>query len=727
MSNYRVKDNFEDCLFSSDEKFYSSRNVCQSNLNNRFKCLTTSDCIERRTMLSDDKNIQQCTDKSNQLYSFSCKHENDLGCQFLQNTLVLVEYYFLFEELCNSVVNINLIDVTTNETDETNCDEYKQFCKERRGVFCENTGRRYEIDYDLSFKNLDYYTKYCRNKYPKDNIMIYRCSNSTESICVQLSDLCNYECSCPNSENEMFCPNRSTTTCILKKFNCAVHRDCGSRDRNQVPDYEIRNLYGEGYEYQRYCGLFLKFIPYRGFSFEEHQYPPRGILYHQQNQLSLTLSSSFISTFHQHRSDTSSSRISMLYYCNRGIFVFGVNETQICLCPPSYYGDKCQYQSERLSVYLGVETTIKYDTNIYKLLIRLQTSTNMFYDYIDFIIFNYYKSDRHIVYLLTPNLYESYSVVIDIFQLTTTIVEYHSSFYYDIPFPFLPVRRLATKIIIKDEKSSNTCVNKCSLHGRCLFYENNKNQFCFCNEGWTGELCDKKLNVSWGSLCQNVKKYKEIFVGIKDEWNNRIINKIPLMLVYFASNEKLIVSITVDEWYLYKDVHLNMLKKVTYKSVPKFVFVQTYFDTQYDTFYGSYYLVAYLPSDLPKSLTTNILGSNRCPYVGELLKNKTIMSYPYLKRIKFYYRPCLVLGTHCFYDERYMCLCNNEAFFDCFYFNHSASNCTHLKYCLNGGYCLQATKEKDFGCVCPKCYFRSFTYYVIIKRKHKQKLPRHHE
>ncbi|CAF1521055.1 unnamed protein product, partial [Didymodactylos carnosus] len=276
-------------------------------------------------------------------------------------------------------------------------------------------------------------------------------------------------------------------------------------------------------------------------------------------------------------------------------------------------------------------------------------------------------------------------------------------------------RRLATKIIIKDEKSSNTCVNKCSLHGRCLFYENNKNQFCFCNEGWTGELCDKKLNVSWGSLCQNVKKYKEIFVGIKDEWNNRIINKIPLMLVYFASNEKLIVSITVDEWYLYKDVHLNMLKKVTYKSVPKFVFVQTYFDTQYDTFYGSYYLVAYLPSDLPKSLTTNILGSNRCPYVGELLKNKTIMSYPYLKRIKFYYRPCLVLGTHCFYDERYMCLCNNEAFFDCFYFNHSASNCTHLKYCLNGGYCLQATKEKDFGCVCPKCYYGSICQFTVTK------------
>ncbi|CAF0967333.1 unnamed protein product [Didymodactylos carnosus] len=58
ISNYRVKDNFDDYLFSTDEKFDSSTNVCQLNLNNRFKCLTTSDCIERQTMLSNDENIR---------------------------------------------------------------------------------------------------------------------------------------------------------------------------------------------------------------------------------------------------------------------------------------------------------------------------------------------------------------------------------------------------------------------------------------------------------------------------------------------------------------------------------------------------------------------------------------------------------------------------------------------------------------------------------------------
>ncbi|CAF4520202.1 unnamed protein product, partial [Rotaria sp. Silwood2] len=47
-----------------------------------------------------------------------------------------------------------------------------------------------------------------------------------------------------------------------------------------------------------------------------------------------------------------------VWYCNRGILIpvvvrlasdpdIGKGE---CLCPPSYYGDRCQYQSQRVSL-----------------------------------------------------------------------------------------------------------------------------------------------------------------------------------------------------------------------------------------------------------------------------------------------------------------------------------------------------------------------------------------
>ncbi|CAF1186229.1 unnamed protein product [Didymodactylos carnosus] len=68
--------------------------------------------------------------------------------------------------------------------------------------------------------------------------------------------------------------------------------------------------------------------------------------------------------------------------------------------------------------------------------------------------------------------------------------------------------------------------------------------------------------------------------------------------------------------------------------------------------------------------------------------------------------------TRCFFDERYMCLCTNEAYFDCFRFNHSESNCTHLGYCLNGGYRLESMDKNQFACVCPKCYYGNLCQFT---------------
>lgn len=42
-----------------------------------------------------------------------------------------------------------------------------------------------------------------------------------------------------------------------------------------------------------------------------------------------------------------------LHYCHRGVDIDVWHDEQIkhaCFCPPSYYGDRCQYQSQRISL-----------------------------------------------------------------------------------------------------------------------------------------------------------------------------------------------------------------------------------------------------------------------------------------------------------------------------------------------------------------------------------------
>jgi hypothetical protein len=40
------------------------------------------------------------------------------------------------------------------------------------------------------------------------------------------------------------------------------------------------------------------------------------------------------------------------YWCNRGIGIYGSNNSIVCFCPPQYYGDKCQYHNDRLTVLI---------------------------------------------------------------------------------------------------------------------------------------------------------------------------------------------------------------------------------------------------------------------------------------------------------------------------------------------------------------------------------------
>ncbi|CAF4480954.1 unnamed protein product, partial [Rotaria sp. Silwood2] len=171
---------------------------------------------------------------------------------------------------------------------------------------------------------------------------------------------------------------------------------------------------------------------------------------------------------------------------------------------------------------------------------------------------------------------------------------------------------------------------------------------------------------------------------------------------------------TIQDRFLFKRVSFNRnLTIISHQPfLSTFIYVQIFFDAK--DYYGQYYLVSFSKQSV-KAVYTSILMSNECPFIGQFLSNE-IMSYSYMKRIKSYYKPCLKLGTKCFYDEKYICLCDNEANFDCFLFDHSDSNCTDRQYCQNDGHCVQSMQKRhgyfEFACVCSECYYGDFCQFT---------------
>ncbi|CAF1514307.1 unnamed protein product [Didymodactylos carnosus] len=148
----------------------------------------------------------------------------------------------------------------------------------------------------------------------------------------------------------------------------------------------VRQAFPE-YRDEVFCNLIPRFRPYKLFSFNQHsQYPRIGIVHYEMNHIQQQQQPFYV-RYHTRRS--SIDNLIVIYACNRGILVHGANDSYTSFCSPAYSGDKCQYQQERLTVHLRLETKVIDDTDTYKILIRLQTSANMFYDYIDFTFANY--------------------------------------------------------------------------------------------------------------------------------------------------------------------------------------------------------------------------------------------------------------------------------------------------------------------------------------------------
>ncbi|CAF1397483.1 unnamed protein product, partial [Didymodactylos carnosus] len=347
-----------------------------------------------------------------------------------------------------------------------------------------------------------------------------------------------------------------------------------------------------------------------------------------------------------------------------------------------------------------------------------------------------------------------YFVRIDAFSISIlNYVGYRASWYYNIPFTFLPVHKISLNMFIPAERVR--CANtKCGEHGQCLKYVNqNEKYYCHCQPDWSGPLCqiqtDKCNRCLHHSICFD---NEEICVcplgktgrscrvpssacqsntcqnnGTCVPLDQRLLTKNFRCLCpddYFGDHcetHRSIRRIKFDQSVQIPPVLLIYAKFlptsdpiILFRRIPLYEnSLSLQLDGQPSMVFGlishAYYLIG-LRNDYVLNTTiisTAVRLENRCPSFVELF-NQTILKYHPLKRIKYYQEPCQQQQKlKCFYDETQICVCNRQSNTDCLPFNHNRTfDCNERNFCLNNGECIQDDKDcpLNYMCICPMCY-----------------------
>ncbi|CAF4583556.1 unnamed protein product [Rotaria sp. Silwood1] len=574
--------------------------------------------------------------------------------------------------------------------------------------------------------------QYCRKVNAYTAIYQFHCLNSTK--CVKSSELCNSVQDCPLGDDEEFCKNRSQLCTRYKLPNRSHVQDvlCRIFDTKRI----TFTLQGS----QIYPHNHMKMI-------SSHPTWPVKRYDHNAN-----------------RNNMISKYFTWLVRCKRGIPVYLwsklKNYSYRCFCPHNYYGDRCQYQNQRVSFTLTLATS--GINGIYSVVITLvddddnQQEINS-YDQVTYVPgMNCRKPiNSYLIYSTRPkNNSKNYSIRVDAFDKAS--LAYLASWHLNIPFLFLPVNRLAAMITIPSYRplSLNNCAFSC-YNGVCTKYINKEKFFCKCYSGWSGIQCHLPAycsDCSSDSICVGSIANRSICVCPLNKFGPRCFLKYLCPNNYCKNNGQCVVldqrmteesffCFCSEQFYGPQCEHPKGELRIFFHNmvVPSYLFVIMFLRTGSESpiplstillkltmfqdqiiLYPDYwfqivfvkidnnYYLAVLQEFQVSNISTSIGPDRRCLSIDELL-NSSQLTMPKIQRAKFYHIPCQIyLGLQCFFDESYMCFCTRERHANCFKFSYAKHFLCHYNiHCYNGGTCLQDRSVCSFNtiCICMDCFF----------------------
>ncbi|CAF1039255.1 unnamed protein product [Adineta steineri] len=185
------------------------------------------------------------------------------------------------------------------------------------------------------------------------------------------------------------------------------------------------------------------------------------------------------------------------HICNRGILIYEHTEER-CLCPPAYYGLRCEFQNQRVSITFQIRTAL-WHTHFQFVIMLIDNDEHEIesYEQISYLGIRdcNFKYNLNLLYTSRPkHINKSYSVRIDAFDALSTSVIYHGSWLFPITHFFLPVYRLAfqlsVRVVYANPLKTDHTNCSCGSHGQCFAYMNTGEYFCRCiHHGWRGKTC----------------------------------------------------------------------------------------------------------------------------------------------------------------------------------------------------------------------------------------------
>ncbi|CAF3605898.1 unnamed protein product [Adineta steineri] len=767
ISNYRLLDGINDCDYGDDEQRTTFNDLSfTSKLQTHFYCAESKKYISRK-LIGDD--LCQCYVEFYQM----CEDE----LLFIKH----VREHISFPSICNGIIDLKPLNVSgRNETDETECEQWSCnnsytrcnglwncfdgadevdcyptslincppqnhvcFSPETMELMClaKDKGNNGYID---CFGATDE-PQLCREHiYSIEEIGFY-CVSNAEEPCTSRHGICNEGEHCNEKSNETFCNH-------IGSFDFSRIDDiCNEKNTPNLSDME-----------QLLCNLFISQVVPKitHFSLNEKTKSTNSVTKDNVNTVSIT------------RMDLDSS-----VHCHRGLDLrvwsdIDENLTNLtCLCPPSYYGDACQYQNQRVS--LTIKFQAFYDSWRIPFIIIVSLIDNSdqriihSYEQITYIPMKncQTKFNMYLLYSTRPkNQSEQYSIHVDVYEKLS--LAYRGSLLVPIPFNFLPIQRIAVLLSIPYITDSHKgCSNKKCIHGECIQYFNDPNNttFCQCNEGWHGKDCSIPhiCQCSANSLCIGFSSNnRSICICPINRWGSRCLLhddicqqenitcqnggkcipmastknfecicpkeffgekcEIPSNKISLSFDKDLVLPETMLIHFI--EVKQNnappeigvTFKKISINRKPVIIFWPRIFHIVFVELFPKNYYLTYLENKYNQStiIEKQLKSSDRCPYIGEIF-NETFTKLHLIRRIKYFHVPCRNLQLSCFYDDAYLCLCmnfGNQRMANCIEFNHTLKHdCSQKNICKNGGQCLQDSTNcpQTVMCVCPTCFYGS--------------------